>query len=75
MGTTTQGSCNISQTHAARRCNEYGRWEEPDLTYCVSEVTANLCFIREVCQETSSHTSKYSIHIGLFKFVLGYHIH
>jgi hypothetical protein len=48
MGTTTQGSCNISQTHAARRCNEYGRWEEPDLTYCVSEVTANLCFIREM---------------------------
>ena len=47
-GTLSSGSCNISRTLATRLCNEYGKWAEPDLTYCLSEVTANLCFIRDV---------------------------
>ena len=47
-GTMTEGGCDIIEANATRQCNEYGRWEEPDVSSCISEVTAMLCDIKNV---------------------------
>ena len=46
--TGVSGECDIMPAAALRRCNGIGQWEEPDVTECVSEVTATLCSIRNV---------------------------
>jgi hypothetical protein len=47
-GTLTEGGCDITEANATRRCSEYGRWEEPDVSNCISEATAMLCDIRNM---------------------------
>ena len=47
-GTVTEGGCDIIPANVNRQCNEFGRWEAPDVSNCISEVTNRLCSIREV---------------------------
>ena len=47
-GTVTEGGCDITEANATRLCNEYGRWEKPNVSRCISEVTAMLCNVRNV---------------------------
>jgi hypothetical protein len=47
-GTLTAGSCEVTRENVTRRCNEYGKWDPPDLSRCISEITATLCFLRNM---------------------------
>ena len=40
--------CAIVSAYASRLCNEIGKWEEPDVSNCLTEVTERLCNIRNV---------------------------
>ena len=47
-GTGSGGECDIVPANASRTCNDEGQWNAPDVSNCVSEVTAILCSIRNV---------------------------
>ena len=47
-GTSTEGGCVIVPANATRDCDEFGRWQAPDVSKCISEVTNRLCSIRNV---------------------------
>ena len=40
--------CAIVPANASRLCNEIRKWEEPDVSNCLTEVTERLCIIRNV---------------------------
>ena len=42
--------CDLTDTLASRRCDEYGVWEESNESLCISQVTQELCVIRNVRQ-------------------------
>jgi len=42
--------CILIDTLASRRCDEYGVWEESNESLCISQVTQQLCMIRNVRQ-------------------------
>ena len=54
-GTVTEGGCDITEANATRQCNEYGRWEKPNVSRCISEVTRTLCDVRNVRLSTLIH--------------------
>ena len=54
-GTLNKGDCDIVDASATRLCNDYGKWEKPDVSKCISQVTEMLCDIRNV----RSHTPAY----------------
>ena len=48
-GLGSNGECDVVDlVNASRSCNEIGRWEEPDVSNCLSRVTMMLCNIRNV---------------------------
>lgn len=48
-GLGSHGECDVVDlVNASRSCNELGRWEEPDVSNCLSQVTVMLCDIRNV---------------------------
>lgn len=40
--------CEIVKANVTRLCNEYGVWMEPNTSKCYTEITENLCIIRNV---------------------------
>ena len=46
--------CAIVPADASRLCNDIGKWEEPDVSNCLTEVTERLCNIRNVSMLTCS---------------------
>ena len=40
--------CEVVAANAMRICNEIGKWEEPDVSNCLTRITETLCDIRNV---------------------------
>ena len=40
--------CEVVSAFATRVCNEIGKWEEPDVSNCLTRITETLCEIRNV---------------------------
>ena len=40
--------CEVVSANATRVCNDIGKWEEPDVSNCLTRITQTLCEIRNV---------------------------
>ena len=75
-GLGSNGECDVVElVNASRSCNDIGRWEEPDVSNCLSEVTVMLCDIRNVSNVVATIVSPhkpthYHLHIHMHMHLL-----